>query len=829
MTGAAHAPGRRCRGRTWPTFLGVLAIVAALAGIELYALATRSRVDRPPPVVATAAIPAGTIGSVDIPGSDAVRGPGITVSGWALDPAGIQGVEMRIAGRVFGARYGTARPDVSAVRAGYPDSAAPGFEITADLAALPAVPGVDRRRATIVAIAVDGRETVLDTKDVVEPAALERFRDLGAAAATGQPPLYILPALSGIGLGGARELDSWYAPYLSRTLAAGMRVPILYMRTTLGETQDYAFDPDWDIERRCGERRIAEDALGSTLRYAVEHRIPVLVTLNGGIWADASCDVPDWDVNDRLEQDVDNCQWNEKNEVLPDDYLRHLPGSQDAPELARSLTFNVYAREVRHYKRRNLQAAGRIIAAFAREHPDLFVGVTLDPDTYLNPFFDQTQWYDYNPGTLRQFREWLAGSGPYAGHPADGAPDLSHYRRARPLSLAAVSRLAGRAFARWADVDPPRTFPREPRDGRPAFWDDPWTRQWEMFRRHLVDLHYDELSEWLAAAGIPSTRIWSSQGFMAPHADARPFAVHIASPMKNYDTGGMSVEGAIPRRGHLGAILYGASAVNDIRMETPGSLFETFRAMDPAWAVVEINTADLRNPAEQPSYAAGYRALRDLFNYGARFVSPMAWNGSNGSFAGQPGYVTFTAWRNTPFEEAARDFLLSHANVPRGARLWTFGSPRHTDNDGWTAQRGTLVPGHGVLELVPDDGAMTLVSPRELAFVPGELTTLVLGFDDAQGLRSVRVSVRKTSGSWHAIRMQRDFTASTGGVSMPLDRAGLHGSFDQMRLELAFERGKRPRLEHLVLWPDASAAGGVALESDARATGSRPSGASIRR
>ena len=89
---------------------------------------------------------------------------------------------------------------------------------------------------------------------------------------------------------------------------------------------------------------------------------------------------------------------------MPDDYLKNLPGSQDAPELARSLTFNVYARDVRHYKKRNLQQAAQLIVAFMRAHPELFVGVTLDPDTYINPFFDEKQWYDYNPGTLRQFR-----------------------------------------------------------------------------------------------------------------------------------------------------------------------------------------------------------------------------------------------------------------------------------------------------------------------------------------------------------------------------------------------------------------------------------------
>ena len=61
------------------------------------------------------------------------------------------------------------------------------------------------------------------------------------------------------------------------------------------------------------------------IAYAVEHKLPVLFTLNGGIWADAVCDVPEWDVNDHLEQDKANCQWNEHDQVMADDYLKHLP------------------------------------------------------------------------------------------------------------------------------------------------------------------------------------------------------------------------------------------------------------------------------------------------------------------------------------------------------------------------------------------------------------------------------------------------------------------------------------------------------------------------
>ena len=598
---------------------GVLASVAVAVGVAAW---VQQEATQP-------ALPPGTVGSVDVPAGEALIGDAVRISGWALDPAGVSGVEIQLDGRRYPARYGLVRTDVADVKPGYPGAGHSGFEFDG------ALPPADaaRREVAVVAINRAGTQTTLGRRSLIAPAALTQWQSLYDQRKPNAAPFYVLPGTSGISIGGAAELDTTYAPYASPTVKFGVRIPILYLRTTKGAAEDWAFDPDWNVDRRCGDRRIADDSLSAAMAHAVARRLPVLFTLNGGIWADASCDVPLWDVNDHLERDAANCQWNERNEAMPDDYLRNLPGSTSAPELARSLSLNVYAERNRFYKRRNLQAAGRAIAEFARGHPELFVGVNLDPDTYVNPFFEERQWYDYNPGTLRQFRHWLAATGPYAGKTNGAIPDLRAYRRPSPLTLAQVRALAGKPFGTWEAVDPPRAFPRT---GRP-FWEDAWTHEWEKFRRHLVDLHYDELSQWLAEAGVPRGRIFSSQGFMAPNAAEMPFALRLDSPTKNHDSGGMSVQGAVPVAGHLGAIVYGPSAVNEARMETGPNLFATFHRMAPGWGVVEFNTADLRAPATLPDYAMGYRALRDMWNYGARFASPMAWNGSNGIYAGHGG------------------------------------------------------------------------------------------------------------------------------------------------------------------------------------------------
>lgn len=786
-------------GRTASTLAVVLGIAATVAAIEFYAIQKFGRRDPvlPDPPRTAAEPTASPIGFIDAPASDSIVGPRVVVSGWALAAAGLRAVEGRIDGRAFAATIGLPRPDVARLHADLPDSASGGFHLDVDLSSIPARAGFDRRRLEIVAVDRNGREALIGARSVIEPTALERWR---AYVRDGAAPFHLLPAVSGLQLGSAAGLDTRYAGYVSPTTRIGTRIPVLYLRTTRGAAHDYAFDPDWDTERRCPEgprqRRLSEDSLNGAFRYAVEKRLPLLFTLNGGVWGDAACDAPQWDVNDRLEQDRSNCQWSEKNEVVGDDYLKNLAGAFESPELARALTLNVYARDVRRYKKRNLQQAARHIVRFAREHPGLFVGVNLDPDLYINPFFDSKVWFDYNPGTLRQFRHWLAGSGPYAGHPEPGVPDLSAYRRARPLSLADASRLAGRRFASWDAVDPPRAFDPE---AKPPYWEQPWMREWETFRRHLVDLHYDELAQWAVEAGIPVDRIWSSQGFMAPAPWAMPFALTVESPVKNYDSGGMSVAGAKPTQGHLGAILYGASAQNAIRMEGPHSLFGAFAEIDPNWAVVEYNSADLSHPKDLPDYAAAYRALRDMWNYGARFVSPMAWPGPDGRDAGKPGYDPLTAWRNTPLEEAAKDFLLARANLAPGSKLWTFGAPGHADADGWTAERGTLVAEPGRALLTPDaNGAVVLVSPPELMLDRGRAWRLVAIAGD-RAPRAMRILAREASGAAWAM------LASTEGREARLPPApGTRA--DALRLELEFDGPAPAALLRVAILPDAGPA-----------------------
>ena len=89
----------------------------------------------------------------------------------------------------------------------------------------------------------------------------------------------------------------------------------------------------------------------------------------------------------------------------------------------------------------------------------------------------------------------------------------------------------------------------------------------------------------------------------------------------------------------------------------------------------------------------------------------MAWNGSNGRTRASPAICPYTSWRKTPAEDAMRDFLVAHAELPRGARLWTFGTPRARPTTAGRRSRGTLSAGRATWPSIPIAACDELVSP----------------------------------------------------------------------------------------------------------------------
>ena len=514
---------------------------------------------------------------------------------------------------------------------------------------------------------------------------------------------YFTVASSNISLGGFGDFKEKLAPFAIGHCRLGFMAPVLYMRSTLGAEHDWQFDPDFDESRRqANGKLVVADSLRSILNYSIAQQIPCVIGLNGGIWSDAAGSCPEWDLTDHLEEDINNCQWNQRDEVMPDDYLKHLTGAESAPELSRSLTLNHYNNSVRQYKKRNLQQAAQQIAEFSQQYPQLYLGSNLDPDCYHNPFFEGEQWYDFNPQTVEQFRHWLAGTGIYQH-------ELKHCIKHTPWSLSRLNSYLGTDFQDWTVVEPIRHLHLTPCSSSEL----KALELWEQFRRHIIHRHYCDLADWLTAAGLSPRMIFSSQGFTSPRGRIDPFALQLNSPIKNYDSGGMSLEGSKPEQGHVGAILYGESARNAINTENQLPFFQNIRALDPDWAVVEFNPADLRDDAQAlPNYGYSWDCLREMFNHGARFVNLMAWNGSSGNQHGGAGFNAHMALRDTPLEQAVIDFMLMHADVARGDQCYTFGSLRYSSLEGWHSSRDKITATEQGLCVSLTQGQAQLCAPQ---------------------------------------------------------------------------------------------------------------------
>ncbi|MDR0247805.1 MAG: hypothetical protein LBI16_05380 [Burkholderiales bacterium] len=739
--------------------LSACLLVLVSAGPRLYRHAAALFV--PPPVHAPAVVASTVatelIGGLDVPVQESLTGQSLEFTGWAFDPAGIRAVEIRFPDMTYTATLNIPRDDVrnalpslAKTHAGIERS---GFEARITLP--DSFSSLDRQPIEIIAINRNNKTKTLGKRSWL-PTFPER------SSAQGKRPFYLLMMTSGLPFGGGAEIDTAYRNYVSPTVRTGASIPILYMRTTKGSQGDWVFDSAFDLTRRCDNRLVAEDNLESAIAYAIEKNTPIQFILNGGIWSNASCTTSEWDLSDFLEEDPALCQWAQDNAVYPSDYLSHLPGSTTSPRLARSLTYHVYAKKARTYKKRNLQAAAQRIAAFAKKYPDLFVSIVLDADTYMNPFFSGHATFDYNPGMLRQFREWLQGIGPYAGKSADpSVPDLSAFRRPQSLTLDEVNAIAGRHWQHWDEVDPPRPSPEWMMNPVSAsaieqVWENPWWHLWDAFRKHIVHLHYTELAQWAAETGIPESRIFSAQGFAASVAGTFP-SVYIEGkePFSRHESAGVSIEGSKPRNGsHLGAIVYDKPARNDVAMPYGHSLFSEFARVDDGWGIVEYNAADIGDARTPPQYHHAYLTYRDAYNFDAQEVSHMAWNGSNGLFADDPAYVSYTSFRNTGTEEAMRDFMVSRAFFPESLRLWTFGSAHYASDDGWTAPVGRLQAQTGALALTSDHRKIKLLSPADQALRTPHLKTLRLIVSEkaSAAIAQLTVAAQETSGTgWQEI------------------------------------------------------------------------------
>ena len=157
-----------------------------------------------------------------------------------------------------------------------------------------------------------------------------------------------------------------------------------------------------------------------------------------------------------------------------------------------------------------------------------------------------------------------------------------------------------------------------------------------------------------------------------------------------------------------------------------------------------------------------------------------------------------------------RDFLVTHANLPRGARLWTFGAPGHADDDGWRLEQGKVHARGGYLDLEFDGATATLLSPPDQVIRTATIGSLVLGLRDAASLAAMQIFGRIDDKSpWVAIGAPipaARFQHVDAGVWVPLAWPSAlrakGGIVAELKIVLAFDHDiGSPRLERVALYP----------------------------
>jgi hypothetical protein len=567
-----------------------------------------------------------------------------------------------------------------------------------------------------------GKEAILPGPLVLMKSAEEPI------ACPGEKLRLFYPGTASVFREGFIQMEQLKAMVGSGCVEVGIRGRVEYLRTTLGKDADYRFDPDFSERLRDrGGREMTTESLRELLSLALRHKAPLLVTLDGGVWADSKFPAPDLDVVDFLEQDESAVQWNQHGRTEPDDALSKLPGSVESPQLARMMSLNRYNRKFLDYKKRNLQAAVAELVRFSRRHPETFVAVALDPDEYINPWFYLTQWYDYNPNTLRQYREWLFHLGPYA----DGGP-LANSRREPKLTLDEANRLGEAAWNDISQVEPPRG---------PIDYRNTWQQLWTQFKRRLVAQHYQDLANWIVEAGLPASRIYTAQTFI--QADVAVKTTDRATGWT--DQAGVSIEGAKPANGHIGAIFYGPASRDEGKSRSGLSLIDNIRRADPYWGVCEFHPATISFPDRLPNHEESYATLLTLIDGGARFLSPMWGSFARDQVVHPSAFRAYDSMEGTPFEYQLVWWMRAMRAMPAGSLLYPFGNALVASGDGWKPLPGT--------DMQKEEGSLRLTGGPEIALRSPPLYVAGEG-------KEARLEI---SGSWPAhstIRARLEFEAA---------------------------------------------------------------------
>jgi hypothetical protein len=146
----------------------------------------------------------------------------------------------------------------------------------------------------------------------------------------------------------------------------------------------------------------------------------------------------------------------------------------------------------RMYKKRNVQAAAKVLVDWGNANNGLFVGVSLDSETLM-----ANQNSDFNPLVISEWKMWLQNTGIYG---SGGA----YFGTGRIPSFASISDFntaMGTSFASWDAMTPPTSV-------SPG---NTFYEEWERWRVMLIVHSTSDETLWIEQAGVDRTHVYGHQ------------------------------------------------------------------------------------------------------------------------------------------------------------------------------------------------------------------------------------------------------------------------------------------------------------------------------
>ena len=144
--------------------------------------------------------------------------------------------------------------------------------------------------------------------------------------------------------------------------------------------------------------------------------------------------------------------------------------------------------------------------------------------------------------------------------------------------------------------------------------------------------------------------------------------------------------------------------------------------------------------------------------------------------------------------------------MPRGSRLWTFGTAVHADDDGWRVEAGSqhLLP--GALEIATGAGnRIVLVSPREIALASDAIDCIVIGLADEVEVGTIDVAARSAiDAPWRPLARANAAALQTSPAGRIVKRmaSAPAGEVDQLRVTISLVARTQTTLTRIAILLD---------------------------